>query len=372
MTKHSTCLSVLAAAVMLAPGAAAAQGQDNTSYGTSAAEFLLLAPTARGVALGGVYGAMSTELGGLNGNPGALALMRRPGASFARTSYVVDTDFSWGGIATPTGGGAGALGLQFGTYGFKDQPVTTPGQPETAQSYSVSQTFIAATMARNFSDKFSVGLTAKGVFDQLGDVSGSAYAIDFGTHYHSQVGGRPTRFAFTLSNLGTALSYHGQPLRKLLPRSVYPDSLPGDGNLPKLPIGVEMTSSAWALPVKFQVSAAHDFIATQNTRLTLGAEFNQMRSDKSSYGGAAEFATERVGGTPFGLAVRGSYAAKPSLDYTDGLGYVSDSKDKNAGLAAGFGVTYATRSGFSLGVDYAWKSLGLLGNANTVSISVGW
>lgn len=372
MTRLPVTRSLLAVAMVGAPALLAAQAKDNTSYGTSSAEFLAISPTARGMALGGTYTALATELGGLNANPGALALLKRPGAQFSQTNYVVDTHMSWGGIASPSGGGSSAIGFQIGSFGYKDQPVRTPQKPDDGNAfYSVSETFMALTMAKNFSDRFSVGLTAKGVFDQLGEVKGSAYAIDFGTHFHSQLAGRPTRFAFTITNLGTSLAYSGQPLRKNLPRTQQADTLPGDGSLPTLPIAVEYRTSAFALPVKFAVALTHDFISTQNTRLTIGGEFNQMRSDKSVYGGAAEFATERVGGSPFGLAVRGSWTATPSLKFeTDS--YTSAAKEKNAGLAAGFGVTYATRGGFNLGIDYGWHALGLLGDVNTISVSIGW
>lgn len=372
MIRLSVSRTLLAAAVLGTPVVLGAQSKDNTPYGTSSGEFLELSPTARGLALGGTYSALATELGALSRNPGALALLRRPGAAFAQTSYIADTHLNWGGIAAPFGGGANAIGAQIGSFGFKDQPVYTPGRPDEGVSYySVSETYMALSVARNFSNRFSVGITGKGVFDQLGQVSGSAFAIDFGTHFHSTLGGRPTQFAFTLTNLGTNLSYDGQPLQRYLPRNVVPDSIAGDGTLPTNPIAVTYRNTAFSLPVKFSVSLTHDFIATENTRLTIGGQFDQARSDKARYGGAAELAVDRVGGSPFGLAVRGSYTASPSLTY-ETASYTSDAKEKNAGLAAGFGVSYATRGGFTLGVDYGWKSMGLLGDVNTFSVSVGW
>ena len=67
-------------------------------------------------------------------------------------------------------GGARAVGFQLGTFGFKDQPEYTVELPDgTGAVYSVSETYIGLTFAQNFSDRFSAGLTAKGVFDHLGD-----------------------------------------------------------------------------------------------------------------------------------------------------------------------------------------------------------
>ena len=180
----------------LTPVVAAAQqsNADNVGYGTTSAEFLLLGANARGTALGGSYISVATDVGGVNANPSAIALMTRPGAQFSQYNYVADTKLNWGAIAFPFGGGSKAFGMQIGTFGFSNQPVYTPANPNgTGELYSVSETFAALTFAQNFSDRFSVGITAKGVFDQLGEATGTAFALDFGTHFHSNLNGKPFR-----------------------------------------------------------------------------------------------------------------------------------------------------------------------------------
>ena len=190
--RTSLSLAIAATLTGIMPVSARAQEDvaDNVAYGSTTAEFLLLGANARGTALGGSYIAMATEVGGLNANPAATALMTRPGAQFSQYDYVAETKLNWGAVAFPFGGGARAFGIQLGTFGFSDQPVYTVENPEgTGEVYSVSETFAAITFAQNFSDRFSVGLTAKGVFDQLGQASGSAFAIDFGTLFHSNLSG---------------------------------------------------------------------------------------------------------------------------------------------------------------------------------------
>ena len=66
----------------------------------------------------------------------------------------------------------------------------------------------------------------------------------------------------------------------------------------------------------FRVALAYDILSMKDARLTLGSEFNQMRTNKAAYGGGAEFAAENVGGTPFGFALRGSWTSNPSLAYS--------------------------------------------------------
>ena len=112
------------------------QNQDNTSYGTTSAEFLLFGAGARGTALGGAFAAAATDVSSLYYNPGGSALVARPGVMISTYDYVADTRYSWGGLIFPFSGGSRAVGVQFGTFGFKDQPVYTVEQPEGTGSPS--------------------------------------------------------------------------------------------------------------------------------------------------------------------------------------------------------------------------------------------
>jgi hypothetical protein len=378
MIRFSVLKGATAGLLLLAPAIAAAQsttGNDNTGYGTTAAEFLLLGANARGMALGGAYSAVATDVGGLNANPGAVALLKRPAIQGSQLQYVGDTKLDWGAVALPFGGGSSVLGFQIGTFGFSDQPVYTVSDPEgTGAFYSVSETFIAGTLAKNFSDRFSVGITAKGVIDHLGDANGNAFAVDFGTHFHSQLGGKAVQFAFSLSNLGTNMSYSGEGLNQKIDRSATRDTTPGQSQVTTLPVATQLLASSFGLPTLFRVALAYDVVETKGAKLALMGEFNQMRSNRGAFGGGAEFAADHIGGSGFGVALRGSYTYNPSLSYSNtGLvGYVEPSDDKNAGLAYGGGVSLASKGGFQLGFDYAWKRIGVIGDVSFYTITLGW
>lgn len=374
MNRSFTPRLVLSAALIgLVPAIASAQQDvaDNVAYGTTTAEYLLLGANARGAALGGSYIAVATDVGGLNANPAATALMTRPGAQFSQYDYVADTKLNWGAMAFPFGGGARAFGIQLGTFGFSDQPVYTVEVPEgTGEVYSVNETFAALTFAQNFSDRFSVGFTAKGVFDKLGQASGSAFAIDFGTHFHSNLSGKPVRFAFTLTNLGTKMKYDGDAIRTTAPR----EQLPGEDPITQEDQPALFRTTGFSLPTVFRVGLAYDVVSQANSRVTLMGEFNQANSNKAGFGFGAELAADKLGGSNFGVAVRGSWSATPANSYkTDffGVGVDKTSDEKSQGLAVGGGLAYQTAT-FSIGFDYAWKKMGLLGDTNFFTVSLGW
>ncbi len=268
---HTTArhLALMAALLSGLPAAAMAQddiNQDNTAYGTTSAEFLLFGAGARGTALGGAFSAIATDVSAMYYNPAGLALMPRAGATVGTYDYVAETRYSWGGLAFPFSGGSRAVGIQIGTYGFKDQQVYTVEQPEgTGSVYSVSETFAGLTFSQNFSDRFSAGVTAKGIFDNLGSASGNAFAVDFGTSFHSALSGHPVRFSFVVANLGTNLTYSGEALETAAPR----DPIPGEPDVPSNGQPSEFKTTGYNLPTTFRVGLAYDLITGDNNRLTL-------------------------------------------------------------------------------------------------------
>jgi hypothetical protein len=344
--------------------------QDNTPYGTTAAEFLLFGAGARGTALGTAFSAIATDVSALYYNPAGIALMPRAGAMVGTYDYVADTRYSWGGIAFPFSGGSRSVGIQVGTFGFKDQPVYTAEQPDgTGSVYSVSQTVAGLTFAQNFSDRFSAGITAKGVFDNLGEASGQAFAVDFGTSFHAQLSGHPIRFSFVVSNLGTNVSYSGSALETDAPR----DSIPGEAPVPQNPQPSEFRTKDFPLPTIFRVGLAYDLVAGDNNRLTLLSDFNQPNNNAAGFSAGGEWMTQRLGGSNFGFALRGSYsyAAANNLDPVDPATTALSDEENLQGLALGGGLNYGTGN-FNVGFDYAWKYLGVLGSTNFFSVSLGW
>jgi len=366
-------LAVATGLLALAPAGLAAQGTDtnpdNTPYGTTSAEFLLFGAGARGTALGDAFAAVANDISSLYYNPGALALIEHPGAMVSTYDYVAETNYSWGGVAFPFSGGSRSFGLQIGTFGFDNQPVYTVDQPDgTGAVYSVSQTFAGATFAQNFSDRFAAGLTAKFVFDQLGEVNGSAFAVDFGTSFHALLSNHPIKLAFVVANLGTDLKYSGDALAVDSPRD---PADPTVDNPPELPQPAELKTKGFALPTVFKVALAYDLLTGDQSRLTVLGDFNQANNNRAGYAGGTEWAMNKLGGSNFGVALRGSYTYQPANNITVNQATALNDEESLQGLAFGGGLMYATE-GINLGFDYAYKYLGILGATNFFTLSVGW
>jgi hypothetical protein len=364
--------AMLLAATLATPAFAQTGTQDNTAYGGASGEFLLLGAGARGQALGGAYSALATDASAMYYNPAGLAQLARPAVLISTSSYIADTRYAWAGLAFPMGGGVRSIGLSLGSFGFSDQPIYTLEDPDgNGRTYSVRQTFISGTIAQNFSDRFSAGLSLKFINDRLGTARASGVAVDFGTNFHASVGARPIRASFVIQNLGTNLQHSGQDLIVGVTR----DPPLGTVDVPQEPQSAALSTSSWTLPVLFRVGVALDLVAQGNNRLTVLSEFTQPNNTKPGAGAGFEWAMQNIGQRGFSVAARGSYSLQPDNQTSDlviGIPTQESSGTFTAdGLALGGGIEYA-RGNTRLGFDYAWKSLGTLGSTNFLTFTVGW
>jgi hypothetical protein len=365
----------------IAAGSASAQvirqiETDNTAYGTTAAEFLLLPATARGAALGGSFAALTTDVSSIYFNPAGLSQMSRPSVIASSMTYVADTKYNYVAFGLPNSGGSKAFGLSFASFGFSDAPVYTVEDPQgtSGEVYSVSQTVMGLTYSQQFSDRFSAGLTGKFINDRLGDVVGHAFAVDFGASFHANVGGRPVRAAFVIQNLGTTLSHDGQALAVTVRRAAPLDQQ----EVAQENAAASLQSKDWGLPVTFRVALSYDLFATTASRFSLLGEFTQPTNSDPGFNVAGEY-NLGLGRSGFSIAGRGGFtyapdnnldpAASGSANYA---GFTSSlSKDGSDGLSAGGGLHYQSRT-FGIGFDYAYRNLGFLGSVNMLSVAFNW
>ena len=193
---------------------------DNTAFGGSSAEFLLFGSGARGMALGGSFASIVDDVNSLYYNPAGLPLMSGPEVNLTVMPYFADTDYYWAGLAFPFSGGDFGLGFFLGNFGFSDSPVYTEADPTnlSGETYGVSSTVAGISLAHAFIDRFTAGITLKFISDDLatgslGGASASAFAVDFGTNFHSTLGGKPISLSFVVQNLGSKLQHEGDALR---------------------------------------------------------------------------------------------------------------------------------------------------------------
>ncbi|MEX2282301.1 MAG: PorV/PorQ family protein [Gemmatimonadota bacterium] len=367
--------AVILAAALVAPAVTSAQSnlpreraeEDNTRFGGTSAVFLTLPADARGAALGGSFAALVSDVTSVFYNPAGLALLTTKQVMFSHTAYFADTRHIAAGIGWSLRGGDMGLGVSLSNFGFGDQPVYTEAAQEgNGETYSVSNTAVGLTTAFQFSDRFSAGVTGRYITEGLGSVKSTGFTIDFGTNYHAEIGGKPIRASFIIINYGPSLKPRGAVLNEDV------DAIDESMNVER-PAG-ELRTSGFEPPTQFRVGLAYDIMESSSNRLTLLSEFFQPNDSDPGVGLGAEFnATLREG---LSAGLRGSYGYQgDNRDSDPGstVGFRSSAKDDDAldGFSVGGGLSWAV-AGMNVGVDYAFRHMGILSSVNQFTIKLGW
>ena len=336
------------------PGAGRVEGL--SGVGTRAAEFLTIPVGPRAVAMGGAYSAAADEITAIYWNPAGLGFVQEREVFLTVVERPLDIRFTYGAVAVPVWEDRLVLGAFLSVLNSGDQEITTEFQPEgTGAYYSAYSLSAGGAVAYNFSDRFSAGLVVKNVHEDIFGITQDAVAFDMGTNYHEEVMGIPLRLAFTVTNLGTSMSFGGDKLEVgVPPEDIYPGT--DVGRLERL---ARRQTSTYGLPTSFHISASASVLNTgrqhllaaiqvaensnQPITVSLGAEFTHVINSKSS----ASFRTDWS-------------FQQDEIDLS--------SSEHLRGLSIGGGYLYRLYK-LTIRADYAYRDLGIIGANHTYSLS---
>lgn len=339
-------LLLLAALVASAP--AMAQGRDvpgDERAGTASAQFLLVPTTARTTSLANGLTAGVNSLSGLEGlqsNPAALMANNGTEAMFSYINFVADIGVNTFGVAQSFG--SSNIGLFVTSWDLGEVPLTTAAAPDpTSVTYDAATYVVGASYARQFTDRIAGGVTAKAVGEQIDDVSGTAVAFDAGVTY--TVGESGLQFGVSLRNFGTKMSYSGNGLGSANP-------INGAGGNGSFPITIDADDYELPSLLNFGASYTRQF-AGEVTATALG-NFRSNAYDQPEFAGGLELGYGDL------VYARGGVNVLPDQDV---------SATEFWSLGAGVNVPV---SGSAIGVDYAFRSMGDLGNVNLITAALNF
>ena len=144
-----------------------ATGQNVSKSGTTAAVFLEIPVGARAMGMGGAFVGTANDVTSLYWNTAGIARLPRNEALFAHNEWLADTKFDYAALAVPLED-FGTLGLSFTSLSMDDMLVRTVEKPDgTGERFSAGSFAVGLHYARNLSEKFSIGFTAKYISERM-------------------------------------------------------------------------------------------------------------------------------------------------------------------------------------------------------------
>ena len=227
--------------------------QDISKRGTTAAQFLKISTGGRGTAMGSAIVAICSDLTSSYWNPAGLAQMKGIQVYFENNDWLAGTDHHFGavGFSWPS---VGVFSLSLNMLSTPDDLVRTVENPKgTDEKFNAQDLSIGLTVARNLTDRLSLGAGIKNIRQRIWHSSGQAMAIDIGVQYKTPI--RDLMLGASISNFGNDLSLSGRDMNI----SVDPD--PGNqGNVEF--VNAEYQTDAFPLPLFFRVGIGGYLINT--------------------------------------------------------------------------------------------------------------
>jgi hypothetical protein len=333
---------VLVALALLAAGV---YGQGNVAKtGTVSAPFLEIPVGAPAIGMGGAFVSLANDATTLFWNPAGAANLPMNEIVAQHTNWIAQTKFDYAALVLPMGT-FGTLGLSFTSLSMSDMKVRTVELPEgTGEYFSAGDIAAGISYARQLSDRFAIGFTAKYVQETIWHESANAIALDVGTTFRTDLLGGLTIGA-SLLNFGTTMQMSGRDTRQFIRLDKTKE-----GSNSQIPSTIELDS--WDLPLLIQFGVSTSPVNTDLYRWTLSVDALHPSDDYESVNVGTEFAYQKF------LFLRGGYNSL-FLDTKEG------------GLSFGVGVSSSPLfEGVQVRFDYAFRDMGRLENIHVLSLGV--
>ncbi len=314
--------------------------------GTTAGTFLEIPIGARAVSLGSAYSGIADDASSLYWNPAGAARLTQSDVLFSHSNWIADIGFDYAAVAVPVGS-FGTLGLSITALTMADMAVRTIEKPEgTGEIFSASSVAVGAHYARNLSDRFSIGFTAKYIQETIWHMSAQAFALDIGVLYTTEFFNN-MKIGARISNFGTDLKMSGRDARMF--ERVDAQKM---GSNDRIPVNIEMDT--WSLPLNFQFGIATDIFRSDIHQLTIAVDALHPSDNYESINVGMEYRFFDA------FAVRGGFRS---------LGLA----DREGGLSLGAGIKgNLFGGGTDARLDYAYSDYGRLKATSVITLSVSF
>ncbi|MFH1070281.1 MAG: PorV/PorQ family protein [Candidatus Glassbacteria bacterium] len=361
------------------------QGRDpDASFvGVRAAEFLLIPIGARAIGMGSAYSSVADDISSIWWNPAGLGFLQQRELMVTVVDYTMDLTYSYGAFAAPVGNGNIVVGGFAGYLDIPDMEITTVSSPDgTGDVFAAYDFQMGGSVAYNLSDRFVAGINLKYVHqDVYNNVGGSAFAMDAGAIYHTELADREIKFAFAIQNLGTNITMRGPNLLKEVGPETRGGSFPdGYGDFTADPSAfshrdnrqVYIRTHTYRLPTTVKISMGYNLFTSESANWLAAAELWRNNNIPISYAVGTELTYNF--NPVISASLRGGWQIQTD-EYTQGADqsgydYLGDDPTLR-GLSFGGGFKRVFGGRF-VEFSYAYQNKGRLTADNFFSLTFGF
>jgi hypothetical protein len=326
---------------------------ESSRAGTTVANFLEIGYGSAGNAMGDAYVSVVKDISSVYWNPAGLGyLEQNEFQAMLQPWWVgINTSFAGVGYVDPTLGNF-AVGLI--NVSYNEEAVTTvESQEGTGELFDGSDICFSFTYGKRLVEWFSFGASIKYISSRIWHETASAVAMDLGavvnTRFlaHSENPGDGLTIGMSISNYGSKMTYDGIDLKRT------EDISDDNGNYAYVPTKYELDS--WELPLIFRLGVSFYPVIMGNHRVLFAVDalHPNNNSEYVNIGSEYELLLPTYGKVHFRVGYKGIFM--------ENSGY---------GLSVGAGVEIYSVGNNSIGLDYGFRSFGLLGDTHSYTFKI--
>ncbi|MFW6134286.1 MAG: PorV/PorQ family protein [Elusimicrobiota bacterium] len=276
--------------------------------------FLNIGKGARPCAMGEAFTALPDDADSVYWNPAGLVNVNKRQITASYLKYITDINSGYLAAILPTDLGHLGLGAVYLDYGTIQESTVDDPLGDNSNSYRPVDAALICSYGLRFSDKFSLGISAKGVYEKIKKYTATGVAIDLGAIYKTKV--ENLKVALKAENIGKQT----EPF-------------------------IEETHE---LPFRIKLGFGY---TTPSDKLRIGYDFYTPGDNDINFNIGSEYTIKDI------IFLRGGYKSQ---------GFKSDN-DSNIlrGLSCGLGIKINKYT-----LDYAFIPYNNLGNVHRISFSM--
>lgn len=321
MKKYNACfLAVLLALPMTVWGI--------ERVGTTSFQFLKIPVGVRGIGLGNAFVAGAVDASAIYWNPAGIGWAPHREILLTHINMPADIKYDNVGIVLPFANTIGTFGLSFGVLHMDDLLIRTPARPEgTGELFTASDIVVGLTYSRKVSDRFTFGVQAKYIREELAEIVSDGVSFDAGLQYQTDF--RSMRLGMVIQNFGPDTKFGGSYAD--LRTSTTTGGVAQNRSFDSAPLPITFKTGVFA-----DLETMLGLDLGENIKGNIAGQFEHPGDNKERLNGGVELMfNER-------FALRGGY----------NFNYDAD------GFALGFGVNVPFGEKNALHVDYAYADQG--------------